>query len=179
MFKMDTFWARCMSAPLLLLLPCGRWQPIRRGSARPDVAAGPGERRWESSGRRRPAATAALSPAANVSQLQRTWRDARRPPRHRLHQRRDADGQMRTPTPHCEACQSSALWTRALRPDPPWACHGPLHRRTFPPPWGCCWERLEPFQDQGSEKHGNRTSKPPMVVLVLHQISSVFCWLLD
>lgn len=148
---MDTFWARCMSVPLFLLLPCGRWQPIWHGSARPDVAARPGERKWQSSGRRGPAATVALGPRAEVSPPQRTWRDAHVLPDIVFITNRILTD-MRNPTPHWEACQSSALWRRALRPDPTWACHGPLHRRTFPPPWGCCWSRLEPFEGQGSEK---------------------------
>lgn len=40
---------------------------------------------------------------------------------------------MRNPTSLSESCQSTALWSGALRPVPTWACHGLLHRTTFPP----------------------------------------------
>lgn len=63
------------------------------------------------------------------------------------------------PPPLCEACQSTALWSRAARPGPTWACHGPLHRRTFPAPWGCLvGAACSLHRGKGSEKYGNRAN---------------------
>lgn len=71
------------------------------------------------------------------------------------------------PPPLCEACQSTALWSRAARPGPTWACHGPLHRRTFPPPWGCLvGAACCLHQGKGREKCGNGANIPANIVLL-------------